>query len=71
MRNLSERVLEDHDDGVSSEEHLRDEAILCHWALLLAFACSRDFSPHLLHVLQDHVEMPVKELYYYKESEIS
>lgn len=58
MKNLSERILEDHDDGISSEEHLGDETILRDWALLLAFACSRDFSPHFLDVLQNHVEMP-------------
>lgn len=47
-----ERVPQDHDDRVPSQEHLRDVAVLVDWfGLLLALATLGDLGPHLLHIL--------------------
>lgn len=57
-------VLEDQDDGVSSEEHLRYVAILVHRPRLLgALSGTRGLRPHLLDVLENHVAVPVECLY--------
>jgi len=53
-------VSKDQDDRIASEEHLANESILVHGLLVLSL---RHFRPHLLHVLQDHITMPIKGLY--------
>lgn len=59
-----ERVPQDHDDRVPAQEHLGDVAVLVDGlGLLLALAALGDLSPHLLHVLQHHVAVPVKGLH--------
>lgn len=51
------------DNAVASEKHLADETVLVDWSSLLSIRQSRDLSPHLLHVLQDHVAMSVESLH--------
>lgn len=59
-----ERVPQDHDDRVPAQEHLGDVAVLVDWlGLLLALAALGDLGPHLLHILQHHVAVPVEGLY--------
>lgn len=54
-----ERVPQDHDDRVPTQEHLGDIAVLVDWLrFLLALAALGDLGPHLLHILQHHVAMP-------------
>ena len=49
-------------DGVPAQEHLGDVAVLVDWLGLLALAALGDLGPHLLHVLQHHVAVPVEGL---------
>lgn len=51
-------VSQDKYHGISSQEHFRDVPVLVDWlGLFLALARLRDFSPHLLHILENHVAM--------------
>lgn len=53
-----ERVPQHHDDRVSSQKHLGDVPVFIHrLGLLLSLPALGHLSPHLLHVLQDHVAM--------------
>lgn len=54
-------IPKDDDHGITSEEHLRDEAILVdRLCFLLAFPFLRILSPELLDILQDHVAVPIE-----------
>ncbi len=58
------RVAEDQNNGVSSEEEFSNVSVLVDWlSLLLAFACLGHLRPHLLHILQDHIEVAIKGLH--------
>lgn len=50
---------QDEDDGVTTEEHLADEAILVN---TLAVTTLGLLGPHLLDVLQNHVAVAVEGL---------
>merc|ERR1719334_2949253 len=52
---------EHQNHGVTTQEHLADEAILVH-RLCFLLAAMRNLCPHLTHILQDHVGVPVKSL---------
>lgn len=52
----------DQNDGVASQKHFADEPVLGDGLAGLAAGGFRFFRPHLLHVLQHHVGVPVKRL---------
>lgn len=58
----SQGVPENEDNAVTAEKHLGDVAIFVNrfWPLL-AFSCFGCFCPHLLHILKDHIAMPVEK----------
>ena len=54
------RVAHDQNDGIPSQKHLADIAILVHGrAALAALATLGRLRPHLLDVLEEQIEMPV------------
>ena len=64
MLAMHERVPQDHNDRVPTQDHLGDVAVLVDWlGLLLALAILGDLGPHLLHFLQHHVAVPIKGLH--------
>lgn len=59
-----EWVPQHHDDRVPAQEHLGDVAVLVdRLGFLLALAALGNLSPHLLHIFQHHVAVPVKGLH--------
>ena len=58
-------VLEDVDDGVASQKHLRDETALGDCCSFFAFL--RHFGPDFLDVLHDHVHVAVEGLHFAKQ----
>lgn len=42
--------------------HLADKPILVDWPSLLAVCKTRGLCPHLLHVLENHVTVPIESL---------
>lgn len=53
---------------IATNEHLADKSVLVdRFRLFLAFTGLREFGPHLLHVLEDHVAMPVERLHATKQ----
>jgi len=55
------RVTQDKDDAVSTEKHFTDESVLVHRLCLRLTLWY--LGPHLSHILQHHVHVPVKGLY--------
>lgn len=58
--NLALKWIPQHqNDRVTPKKHFGYEAVLVHWlGLLLSFTSLWNFSPHLLHIFQDHVAVP-------------
>ena len=54
-------VLQDRDDQVPTQEHLGEAAVLVDRLGLFALAAFGDLSPHLFHILQHHVAVPVSK----------
>ena len=57
-----ERIFEDENDWVTAKKELRNETIFVDRFsfFLLSFAGFRYFSPHFLHVFQNHITMTIK-----------
>jgi len=55
------RVTQDKDDAVSTEKHFTDESVLVHRLCLRLTLWY--LGPHLSHILQHHVHVPVKGFY--------
>lgn len=57
----NEGFLQDHEDQVPVQEHLRCVTVHADWlGRLLPLATLGDLGPHLLHILQHHVAVPVE-----------
>jgi len=50
-------VTQDQDNGVTSEKHFTDKSVLVDRLLVLPF---RYLGPHLFHILEYHVAVPIK-----------
>merc|ERR1739841_192208 len=56
-------VPEHQDHGVPTKEELANEAVLVHWLSLLLPGALGHLGPHLAHILEDHVAVPVERLH--------
>lgn len=45
---------------LANNSHLADKPILVDWLSLLSICEPRGFCPHFLHILENHVAMPVE-----------
>jgi hypothetical protein len=52
---------------IPPQEHLTNEPILIHNPTLLPLRIPRRLTPHLLHILQHHIEVSIKRLYARKQ----
>lgn len=62
-----QRVSQDQNDRIPSQEHLRYETIFIDGFSLFPFPSTRNFRPHLLHILQYHVTVTIEGFYTSKQ----